>query len=75
MSICGDNACAGCEYAERCANSDVQTNEERIRNCSTEELVETIFDVYMNGFPNIKSFAVKDIKKRIRGWLKEVHKK
>lgn len=53
-----------------------QTNEEWIRSCTREELIEVLYNVWAKGFPNFmpRSFLKKEVKKQIRLWLKEKHK-
>ena len=76
MSICGDNACAGCEYAERCANSDVQTNEEWFCSLSTEEKAEWLTEFAIRFIPcelTVLSKKIKTSKNNTLEWLKQPH--
>ena len=80
MSICGKNACKKCEYKDRCANSDArqQTNEEWLRQASTEQLADVLFDYrYVNATPQQQLWlsANEDfVKGGIVEWLKQPHR-
>lgn len=52
---------------------DEQTNEEWIRSCSTEELAEILFQVYVDGRYDATSGDWEGVDTYVE-WLKEVHK-
>ena len=85
MSICGKNACKKCEYKDRCANSDArqQTNEEWLRSCTTEELVDVLAKQKCDGCHDepydeeygVCKYCMMKKKEQIREWLKQPHSK
>ena len=51
----------------------VQTNEEWLRQASTEELAKVLYSVWVNGFFEQKTSVPEDINNLIIAWLKEKH--
>jgi len=67
-----------CDKCYSCGYLDVETNEEWLRQASTEELAEELLEHFMWGTTvNAEECFTKEyisrIKKHIMEWLKEVH--
>ena len=78
MSICGDNACEKCKYAERCVNSDIRekTNFQFMQTCSMEEMAKLIALVAGSNLLTvwrIKYHCADSDEDTVKMWLKEKH--
>ena len=70
-----DNHCDRLSCYECGGSGEVeQTNEEWLKQCTTEELAKVLFDFYLSGYIAKEPPLIDEGVKQAELWLKEVHK-